>query len=128
MGLLTDFFIASLDELQGLDPTRGPSERFPTVEAKGFDPVELSQLEVRMTNNAGPHINQPIVKENGSTWVIDLEQGFAPALAAMDAEQIERFGEEWLLSDDETEVLARVAALSRQGVETGKRLYVWVSE
>lgn len=126
MGLLTDFFVAVPDELARLDPTHGPAALFPTVQAKGFDPVELVQLERRLTGETESSVTQPVVVETDETWVIELGSRFAEAIGAMDEKRMERFAEEWLLSDDETAILDQVSTLVRSAAD-GRRLYVSIS-
>jgi hypothetical protein len=92
VGLLSDFFAAAPDELARLDPNRGPAGLFPTVQAKGFDPVELSQLEGRLTGQGESSVRQPIVAETAEAWVVELGSRFAEAMAAMDNEQRESPG------------------------------------
>lgn len=127
MGLLTDFFLASSEELSLLDLKLGPDGNLSTVQAKGFDPVELVSLEARLTGASEPVVSQPIVREEADVTVVALDAGFRDALADMDEAAIERFSEEWLLSDSEETILSEVADLARRGRRGGKSLYVWIA-
>jgi hypothetical protein len=44
MGLLTDMFVATEDEIDDAVLEEGPADRFPTVEAKGVEIVKLTSL------------------------------------------------------------------------------------
>jgi hypothetical protein len=127
VGLLTDFFLASSEELSLLDLKHGPGGTLPTVQAKGFDPVELLSLEARMTGASEPAVSQPLVREQPDAMVVALGAAFRDALAAIDEAAMERFGEEWLLSADEARILSEVADLARRGRRGGKGLYVWLA-
>jgi hypothetical protein len=127
MGLLTDFFIASPHELERLDRRGGPAALFPTVQAKGFDTVELAQLHEWLTGETADPTDGEKEGEFGDTWVIRLTDGFTRAIAQMDSERMAQFAEEWLLSADEAAVLQEVSALARRGAREGRQLHVWMS-
>lgn len=127
MGLLTDFFVAAPDELSLLDLSRGPAGVFPTVQAKGFDPLELSTLEAQLTGVGESAVAQPIVAETDEAWVLELGSQFTAVISTMDDAQMERFAEEWMLSEEETAILSDVSALAGSSVAEGRQLYVWIS-
>ncbi|MDQ6878463.1 MAG: hypothetical protein M3082_12385 [Candidatus Dormibacteraeota bacterium] len=127
MGLLTDFFIASPDEVERLDRRGGPAGLFPTVQAKGFDTVDLAQLYEWLTGETANPVDGEQEGELGETWVVHLSNDFTRAIARMDSERMAQFAEEWLLSADEAAVLLEVSALARRGAGEGRELYVWMS-
>ncbi len=124
---MSDFFLASSEELDLLDLVRGPHGKFQTIQAKGFDPVSLVSLEAHMTGTPEAAVSQTIAREQSDVTVVALGQAFRDALAAMDGEAVEQFGEEWLLSDDEETILSQVTELARHGKQMRKSLYVWIS-
>jgi len=127
VGLLSDFFLATSEELTSIDLAVGPASRLATVQAKGFDPVELVSLEARLRSIPGDAVDQPTLMDNGDTTVVALSVGFRDALAAVDRVALSKFAEEWFLSDDEVATLGQVADLARRGKTDGRDLYVWLS-
>jgi hypothetical protein len=127
VGLLSDFFLATSDEVNSIDVALGPASQLPTVRAKGFDPVELVSLEARLRSIPDDAVHQPTLMDSGDTLVVALSVGFRDALAAMDRTYLSQFGEEWFLSDDEVAILGQVADLARRGKADGRDLYVWQS-
>lgn len=127
MGLMSDFFLATPEELKAIDLAFGPAPGLETVQAKGFDPVELVSLEARLRSISDDAVHQTTVIENGDATVVALSAAFCDALAAMEEASLSQFAEEWFVSDDEIAILRQVANLARRGKIDRRDLYVWVS-
>ena len=80
-----------------------------------------------MTGTPEAAVSQTIAREQSDVTVVALGQAFRDALAAMDGEAVEQFGEEWLLSEDEETILSQVTELARPGKQMRKSIYVWIS-
>ena len=125
--MLSDFFLASAEQLRSLDVRSGPHGSLPAVTAKGFDPIELRRLESRLRDLPEGAVEQTIVREEDDSAVIALGTNFRDALAALDQAALRDYAEEWLLTDGELEILSEVSELARQAGQDGTHLYVWIA-
>lgn len=145
MGILTDAFVASASELDALRPgAGGPAAFFPTVQAKGMDPVKLEALEDIIAAPARPqNADGMLVREWEEQWLYRLPASLARALVELPPDEIPRVAREWAATEewrldgvdstDEASV-AGVAALigglrqlAWQARQDGKALYLWIS-
>jgi hypothetical protein len=127
MGLISDFFLATLAEIESADLTFGPARSLETLEWKGFDTIKLAHLEEWLTRADPGDIEQQIARQEEEWLVVKLNGRLTTALAALSPVAAGRFAKEWLLSDDDTELLERLTAFARTGKANGRDVYVWMS-
>jgi hypothetical protein len=59
--------------------------------------------------------------------VVELNAGLMAAVLSMDAKAADDFAKEWLLSDDDRQLLERLPVLVREGQAKGKNVYLWLA-
>lgn len=145
MGILTDAFVASASDLDALRPgVGGPAAFFPTLQAKGMDPVKLASLEALLAPPAREWDEDGLLaREWEEQWVYRLPASLAHALVALPADEIPRMAREWaateewrldgvdLTNDVSVEGLAALISglrqLASQALQDRKDLYLWIS-
>ncbi len=143
MGLLSDFFIATPEEVRRLDLHRSPADRLPGFQAKGIDPVKLAILESCVEGaplEAHPEsLEQMMVRDAGEDgpWVMKIPAHVMKGLAGATPQQLRQWAqglaetEEWGFDSgaakEASRVLKAVAKLAREAEAKGRRLYVWHS-
>src|SRR4051812_27646642 len=110
MGLLSDFFAASEDEIAEL-PELGPEGRFPTVAAKNVTNVELATLcgiatgrDIDVESGGFEALLNEIedVREPGEDgpWVFRVPDSLVEALAAADEARVRDIAREWASTEE----------------------------
>jgi hypothetical protein len=127
MGLDSDFFLANPAQFEGTDLSHGPDQSLGTLQWKGVDTIKLLCLEEWITETDPGDIEQDIVRQGEEWLVVKLSSRLTTALAALTPEARNQFAREWLLSDDDAELLHRLTSLARAGQATGRDVYVWMS-
>jgi hypothetical protein len=127
MGLISDFFLATPAEIESVDLTYGPIRSLETLEWKGVDPIKLSHIEEWLTGTDPGEIEEQIVRQEEEFLVVKLNSRLTTALATLSAEAARQFAKEWLLSDDDDELLQRLIVFARIGQANSKEVYVWMS-
>lgn len=146
MGILTDAFIASESELAGLRPgAGGPAGRFPTVQAKGIEPVKLATLEAIILSASVEMWDDDGLLERDweEEWVYRLPASLAQALAELPPAEVPRVARAWAATEEwrldgvspaDGAALAELATLvdalrtlAGQARQDGKALYLWIS-
>ncbi|GAA1400020.1 hypothetical protein [Oerskovia paurometabola] len=173
MGLLCDYFVAPSDDAaaatidrdggpgstvatprpqrrggllrQRVEPVKeaGPVEAYPTVDAKGIDPVvQMGMLEALLTGRTYDDVveaqpgNPVAVRNGGERVVVKLSDGLTAALAGASNDDLVRVADPWskteeFWGDGDPVVLAGalldLAGLARLAVERDQALYCWLS-
>ncbi len=127
MGLICDFFLATPAEIESADLTYGPVRSLQTLEWKGVDTIKLSHLEEWLTGADPGDIEQQIVRQGDEWLVVKVNGRLATALATLSPEAAGQFAKEWLLSDDDAELLQRLIVFARTGHANSREIYVWMS-
>jgi hypothetical protein len=143
MGLLTDFFIATPAEIDGLDLSQSPVGKFAGYQAKRIDPVKIEQLQCCIDADKFEEwqssFEEKPVRDAGEDgpWVLRVPQVLCDALASAGPADIQSYGkawaetEEWTLDGGEEEeivlVLGKIAQLASQAKTEGKQLFLWMS-
>jgi hypothetical protein len=156
MGILTDVFIATEAELAAtqFEGSGTPSDFFPTVQGKYFDPVELAVLEAIVTEQKQDPgtltgmISQPIRgDESSEQWINLFSERLVTRLAELTEASISHYGARWASSIEEewrgprakpltqkdaathsadvTQYLQALCQLARRAQAEGKRMYLW---
>ena len=85
-----------------------------------MDAIWLGDLEERLTGGDPGDIEQEIVREGDEWLVLQLNPALIAALVSMDTEAIDDFAKEWLLSENDRELLDRLVVLVRGGADQGE--------
>jgi hypothetical protein len=142
MSLLSDFFIATPEELRLLDLTRSPVLSLPTVLARGVDGGDLFVLESLVDGSLwrDPWTNEGALQA-WEAWdsypgALEVQQCVVRALARAGSQLLEMWGLAWYLNtrckiDEPTErrmatLVVEMGQLARQAVATGRDMYVWL--
>jgi hypothetical protein len=147
MGINTDYFVASSDELAASLLEGGPSEssaEVPMVETKGLDPtVVMGTLESLLTGRdydavvENPRQGLDVASDDDGVWVIALTDELRDALAAADEGRLRIVGAELALTEEIdardaddvaalVDVLTGLASLARIARERGEGMYCWM--
>jgi hypothetical protein len=127
VGLLSDFFLATPAEVAAADLSLGPSRAFGALEWKGVDTIWLGEMEERLTGADPGDLKQEVVREGEEWLVVQVTAGLIAAVLSMDAKDADDFAKEWLLSDDDRQLLERLPVLVREGQAKGKNVYLWLA-
>ena len=149
MGLLTDVFVATEDEIDDAVLEEGPADRFPTVEAKGVEIVKITSLNGIATRRSYDlddggfdrlSAEVPVTRYAGEEgpWLFRLPAPLLAALAAADGSKLGEINEAWARTEewqldgvahpDETRWLVDgIARLAQNAEMSGKNLYLWMS-
>jgi hypothetical protein len=125
MGLLSDFFVASAQDIPDLD-LRTMEAQFPVVQGSGIDPIMLAELDFLVT---GERQREPeLVRDDGEAWVYRLDAALVRALANLSDEQIGQTADEWIGDIDGTATgfVGKLRALAQTAVDRGHELYVHI--
>jgi hypothetical protein len=143
MGLLTDYFAATIDEDAKRVVDKGPrASGLPAVEAKGLDPVvTMATLEGILTG-ADPMaiIGQgagAVIAQAGDEgpWVARLRGSVVEALGKPDAAALAQAAREWSKTEELAgsdpqqlyEFLWNLAHLSQWALANNQSVYCWMS-
>ena len=141
MGILSDFFLATPDQLSQLDISRGPAATLPTVQARRVDQVKLASLQglIEQSTDFGELVSALDSSTRGDEdgpWVAPVPQSIVSALAAADDVDLARLATAWANTDewiadggtalDLQRFLTQLSQLARQ-TTAGKSLLVWIS-
>jgi hypothetical protein len=142
MGLLTDFFVATSDEVRTADWNSDPLRGFPSILMKRIDPVKIGTLDAILTDVAyqqlQPEWMNPIWESpTGESWVFQVPESLNRLLVQLDSVQIKMIAEKWCAtdelkidsfsSDDAEWVISNLASLAKKGDKQGRWLYVRIS-
>ena len=151
MGLLTDAFIATEEELAAVQPGKhgGPMDFFPTLQAKRVDAIKLVLLEAIVMEQPLPDtdalaqtISQRIISGDGTTeqWIYQFPDEVVKRLASLTLAEVTHYGELWADEawrdyrgrppDDIVglvEYLYSLCDLAEQAQTEGKHLYMWMA-
>jgi hypothetical protein len=148
MGLLTDFFAATSDEVKTTDWNNpdDPLHTFPSVRMSQIDPVKIGTLEDILVGSqtttlesvltgSPPTWMSPLWEApDGECWVFQLPESLSSLLAQLDANQIKVIAGKWcdteelklegFTTDSAEWVIAKLASLAKEVQQTGNRLFV----
>ncbi len=144
MGILSDFFVASPEQIATDQFESGPAGSYPTVESKGITEIELEELlQILRTGNVGNPLplrdDFPLVLTCPSeeAWVFGCPSDLRDALAGATENNLADYASRWAATEqsgfhrfDETSLLsllADLADLSRQAQTRNESLYLWIS-
>lgn len=143
MALLTDFFVAALADVQTLDLSQSPLDKFPGLAAKRTDPVKIVQLQCcidgKTFDEHMPLLDEMSVRDNGQggPWLLRVPQILCDALASANPADINKHGRAWAATDewsadggtatDIVPYLAEIAQLASRAKTEQKSLFIWVS-
>ncbi len=143
MSLLSDFFIATPNEVQDADIAQTPVGRFPGLLAKRTDVIKIVQLQCIVEGSlfddhvAGLDALFVRTMSDEGTWIVRVPDSLFEFLYSAEANRIRTVGkqwaetEEWRLDrgspDDIILFLDQICQLARMAKSAGKELYVWIS-
>jgi hypothetical protein len=149
VGILTDFFVATDDDIDDALVEEGPADRFPTVEAKTIDDVKITSLNAIATGRSYDvddgsfdriYPETPLIRDGGEEgpWVFRLPTPLLSALSGADAARLTEINEAWAQTEEwaldgvtdpeETRQLVNdVARLARDAQTAEKGVYLWLS-
>ncbi|HEX6818452.1 MAG TPA: hypothetical protein VF120_08760 [Ktedonobacterales bacterium] len=154
MGILTDVFVATEEEMAAADFTLGvPTDLLPVIEAKGVDTVPLGVLNALVSAQhlgdteadvqafvAGLERDFPCVRDLGEHWVHHLLDSLTMRLAQFAPTEIERVGAQWARTEELggpnaatsyvagiVDYLGRLCRLCAQAAQDDKNVYMWIS-
>jgi len=142
VGLLTDFFIASPQEVGMIDLRNGPCKRFPTAQYKNADPSTLEALDTLVIGSQGEGAVDRTCElirqeEESGPWLLRIRSRIVQALAALEARRLRHLAiqwgqcEEWSMTPEEAQdmvpMLMDLVALAIKARETGRAMYLWKS-
>ena len=138
--MLTDFFLATPDQLTELDSLPGPTGTLPTVQARRVDLVKLATLQ-ELIEHAEPFdelvdaLDSSMKGDEDGPWILPVPHTIVSALAAADDDRLAQLAAAWADTDewiadggtarDLRLLLVQLSQLARQ-TTTGKTLWVWI--
>jgi hypothetical protein len=136
MSVLTSIFVASDNDLEEIDPRKGPSDvtgrHFPIYEATSVDEVVLATLEALMTGTPYDDIMAETEYEPGTdVSFFEVGPALVDALAALPDDAIPATAARWSERDgwapgpDLEPLIGGLVGLARQARATEKDLWVW---
>lgn len=140
MGVLSEMFVATEDEVRALAPDDLPFERFRTLDLKGITDVELAALSAQIRGldfeDALDDVSGFLaVDETEGPWFSMLENAFIDALAALPDSSLAAHAKTWATSEELEDwdvnnlrkSLVGIVRLAREAVQQGKTVFVWNS-
>lgn len=143
MGVVSDFFIASDQELREIQDPSSPATKLEGVTATGVDVVMLCTLQQFACEEDDwetifDDCYVAPVKELGTEgpWIYQVSDDLCKRLSALNAPDITRYAklwaetDEWVMSDDpdKTEtprVLSDLVNLARKATARKKKMFLW---
>ena len=141
MGILSDFFLATPDQLSQLDISRGPVTTLPTVQARRIDLVKLATLQEVIEQSASfgelvGALDSSMEGDEDGPWVVPVSQSIVSALATANDDELAQFATAWAETDewiadggtapDLQLLLTQLSRLARQ-TTTERFLFMWIS-
>jgi hypothetical protein len=143
MALLSDFFVATADEVNGLDLSQSPANRFLCLRARRTDVVKLVQLQCLVDGTRfQDHVRELdtlFVRSAGDKgpWVVIVPKPLVDALSESSDAQISALGRRWAETDEWVRdggtpenivpFLRDIVRLAQQSKRENKSLYIWIS-
>jgi hypothetical protein len=139
MGILTDFFIASDEELQALPDDALPAQELQGIMAKSVESVNFALFEaiIRDTDFDDALDAQILISEKSDDgpWIYLVTQEFTMNLAEIDDSKLKSIGDEWRKelamhnwsSNEMRTFLVELRSLAREAVASGRNMYHWLS-
>jgi hypothetical protein len=144
VGILSDFFVASPEQIVADRFQYGPTGTFSTVESKGITEVELEELlQIVRTGTVDvsvqQHGNFPLILTCPSeeSWVLGCPLDLRDALAVGSEKDLAAYASRWAETEqsrfvrfDEATLLSfliELANLCRPAQARGESLYLWTS-
>ena len=105
MGILTDFVIANDDEGDAIGKALRPADRWPTLEAKGVDPINLSTLYCAITGtNYSNSIQKSFQLAGGNQdegpWIFKFPNNILESFASIQPANIQAVAEKWAATEE----------------------------
>ena len=143
MGVLSDFFIATEQELLDLSEPASPVAKFEGVTSTGVDVVMLCTLQqFACGNNEWEEIFDDCyvapIKELGTEgpWIYQVSDELCKRLSSLNAPDITRYAkmwsetDEWIMSEEPDRsqtprVLSDLVNLARKATAKKKKMYLW---
>ncbi|MEV4514431.1 hypothetical protein AB0K00_36400 [Dactylosporangium sp. NPDC049525] len=136
MGMLMEYFAATGEELAAMDLGLGPAcNDLPYVDCRGWVlEVEefVAEIDGRDVSEFGP--DEPLVDgvdtidaERLGPWTVRANDAFVASLVRLQEEQIQAYGDRFLLEDWEVDRLVALACLAQEAREEGRDIYSWWS-
>jgi hypothetical protein len=143
MGVICDYFAAPSDDLAASVIEDGPTDRFPTVEAKGIDPAVLmgrlqgllSHRRFRLRRAADPMGDPLGSRDDGAPVVVPMSEAWLTTLASASDSAAGPAATEWAKAEefggsvdgsDLEPLVADLIALAREARARGDRAYCWI--
>ena len=140
MGILSDFFVATPEDLKRLDLSRGPAGVFPTVQAKRVDPVKLATLQAVVEGGSDigeliTAIDAAMLGDEEGPWLVTVPPSVTSALAGADSAGLSRLAASWAATEEWvadggtaanlSPFVAQLGELAR-AASPGRSLYLWI--
>jgi hypothetical protein len=143
MALLSDFFIASTNEIQSLNILQSPGKTFPAVQARAIELVKITKLQCIIDGSVfNDHIKDldgMIVRSAGDDgpWIILLPNIITKTLLESNETKLADIGkswavtEEWVLDGGKPEniipLIKNLTNLAKKAQAEKRSIYLWVS-
>jgi hypothetical protein len=132
MGVLSDYFVASADEVGELGSEGDLPEQWPKLDAKGFGIMPLEALAKRLKTKGFEKGDPPAHGEDYEWVVMQLTPALVKALAKLAKDDITKLAPviakieelEWSVKDTER-VIKELSALAKKA--GAKNVYLWTS-
>ncbi len=140
MGILTDFFIATPDELANLEDASSPAQQLQGILAKRVDQVKIAKLDgiLRGVPFTDSLRSLELIKEasEDGPWTTTIPPQLTAALAALTDDQAVLTAQQWATAEefaadlwtpaDVADFLSQLRALARSAVATRREMYHWL--
>lgn len=139
MSLITDFFVATPEDLAKISPDKlsGIYDEFRVIQANQVDPVKLASLQAIIENKFFEEIelSNPIL-EFGEQWIIPVSDVIIKKLTNCTSQELEVYAdkwsktEEWQLDEATTEdivqLLQKISDLAKSAKSSDK-IFIFMS-
>jgi hypothetical protein len=137
MGVLTDIYIANVDEAEALGTSENTFEDFVGIDIKGFDTTLLEALYEIITGKKGK-IEMIFEATEEGPWVFETPKDFVPIMAKLAKPELETVSAKLLKQNESLQldgydsegvknVLQEITGIAQKAQSKNKGLLVWMS-
>lgn len=142
MGVLSELVVAPAGEAERVAQAQVPSQTVGGIDIKGVDSVKFGTLHSILMGQSFEELlplYEPVVtvSDDDGPWVFQIPPDLVTRLAALDDAGMAAVARQWAATeefvlDDWTEdevvsVLSAISSLSKQAIESGQALFLWMS-
>ena len=142
MGVLSDFVIADTGQGPEIGNSEFPPHTWPTLEAKGMDPIKLATLYCSIVGKAYHNDIQASFelvggKKNEGPWVFEFPREILHAIAGVSEVHVQDIAAKWVDTgdlqmdgwaiEDAVNCIRVLSAHANKAVQSAKSMYLWIS-